>query len=160
MRNIHARFPATVGARRAIDPLLYFPCNPTKETLGVVVIFQKPSKAKILSLFHLREPTDLDEVGNHTSSLRLPTVRCWRRAVIAVSFVPVRSTRHLSRHEVSDERKNHKCNDNHDQANLRHAFLSAPVPCLESTKKHWIYMPMSICGLDSLNSKDDRLLYH
>src|SRR5262249_51224343 len=84
LRDIHAGLSAAVSARLAIDLLLYLASNPAKEILGIVVRFEKSPKADILSLFHLREPTDLDEVGDHASSIPLPPARWFGGRLLGV----------------------------------------------------------------------------
>jgi len=69
--DIHAGFSATVGATLAIDLFLHLTGDPAKEALGIMVLFEKAPKAEILASIRLREVTDLDEVGNHASSILL-----------------------------------------------------------------------------------------
>lgn len=70
--HVHAGFSATVGASLAIDLLLHLTSDPAKQMIGNMVRFEKPPKAEVLSRIRFRENADLDEVGDHASSILPP----------------------------------------------------------------------------------------
>jgi len=78
--HVHAGFSATVGASLAIDLLLHLTSDPAKQMIGNMVRFEKPPKAEVLSRIRFRETADLDEVGDHASSI-LPPARGGRSSL-------------------------------------------------------------------------------
>jgi hypothetical protein len=74
-RDVYAGFSTTVGTSSAIDLLLHLTSDPAKKTVGNMMRLEKTPKAEVLPSIRFRGATDLDEVGDHASSILLYSSR-------------------------------------------------------------------------------------